>query len=118
MTITTSTAATVPHRARTRRVRVGRVEIGGGAPVSVQSMTTTDTRDIDGTLVQIYQLAAEGCEIVRLAVPDAEAAEALGAIRPRSPLPIVADIHFDHRLALRALEAGVDKLRLNPGNIG
>ena len=106
------------HRQHTRKVRVGKVEIGGGAPVSVQSMTITDTRDVEGTLVQIYQLASEGCEIVRLAVPDREAAEALAAIKPRSPSPIVADIHFDHRLALLALEAGVDKLRLNPGNIG
>lgn len=106
------------HRASTRPVRVGRLTIGGGAPVSVQSMTITDTRDVDGTLSQIYQLAAEGCEIVRLAVPDVEAAAALAAIKPRSPLPIVADIQFDYRLALRALEAGVDKLRINPGNIG
>lgn len=106
------------HRQRTRAVRVGKVVIGGGAPVSVQSMTITDTRDIEGTLVQIYQLAAEGCEVVRLAVPDRAAAEALAGIKPRSPLPIVADIHFDHRLALLALEAGVDKLRINPGNIG
>jgi len=106
------------HRQRTRAVQVGKVPIGGGAPVSVQSMTITDTRDVEGTLVQIYQLAGEGCEIVRLAVPDREAAEALAGIKPRSPLPIVADIHFDHRLALLALEAGVDKLRVNPGNIG
>jgi (E)-4-hydroxy-3-methylbut-2-enyl-diphosphate synthase len=106
------------HRAQTRTVQVGKVQIGGGAPVSVQSMTITDTRDVEGTLVQIYQLAAEGCEIVRLAVPDREAAEALAGIKLRSPLPIVADIHFDHRLALLALEAGVDKLRINPGNIG
>jgi (E)-4-hydroxy-3-methylbut-2-enyl-diphosphate synthase len=106
------------HRTQTRTVRVGRVEIGGQAPVSVQSMTITDTRDVDATLAQIYQLAAEGCEIVRLAVPDREAAAALAAITPRSPLPVVADIHFDHRLALAALEAGVHKLRLNPGNIG
>jgi (E)-4-hydroxy-3-methylbut-2-enyl-diphosphate synthase len=106
------------HRASTRTVRVGKVPIGGGAPVSVQSMTITDTRDIEGTLSQIYQLAAEGCEIIRLAVPDVEAAAALATIKPRSPLPVVADIHFDHRLALRALEAGVDKLRINPGNIG
>lgn len=97
---------------------VGKVEIGGGAPVSVQSMTITDTRDVEATLVQIYQLAAEGCEIVRLAVPDGEAAQALAAIKPRSPIPIVADIHFDYRLALQALDAGVDKLRINPGNIG
>jgi (E)-4-hydroxy-3-methylbut-2-enyl-diphosphate synthase len=106
------------HRARTRAVQVGKVTVGGGAPISVQSMTITDTRDVEGTLVQIYQLAAEGCEIIRLAVPDREAAEALAGIKPRSPLPIVADIHFDHRLALLALEAGVDKLRINPGNIG
>ena len=106
------------HRQRTRAVQVGKVPVGGGAPVSVQSMTITDTRDVEGTLVQIYQLAAEGCEIVRLAVPDREAAEALAGIKTRSPLPIVADIHFDHRLALLALEAGVDKLRINPGNIG
>jgi (E)-4-hydroxy-3-methylbut-2-enyl-diphosphate synthase len=106
------------HRLRTRKVCVGKVTIGGGAPIAVQSMTITDTRDVEGTLSQIYELAAEGCEIVRLAVPDAEAADALAKIRPRSPLPVVADIHFDHRLALRALEAGVDKLRINPGNIG
>ncbi len=106
------------HRLLTRKVKIGPVEIGGGAPVAVQSMTTTDTRDVDATLAQIYQLAAEGCEIVRLAVPDAEAAAALSQIKSRSPLPVVADIHFDHRLALLALEAGVDKLRINPGNIG
>ena len=108
----------VTHRNGTRRIRVGKVEIGGGAPVSVQSMTITDTRDVDRTLSQIYNLAAEGCEIARLAVPDTEAADALAAIKSRSPLPIVADIHFDHRLALRALEGGIDKLRINPGNIG
>jgi len=105
-------------RQHTRKVRVGKVEIGGGAPVSVQSMTITDTRDVEATLVQIYQLAAEGCEIVRLAVPDQSAARALAEIKPRSPLPIVADIHFDYRLALMALDGGVDKLRINPGNIG
>src|SRR2546428_7368793 len=105
-------------RQHARRVRVGKVEIGGGAPVSVQSMTITDTRDVETTLVQIYQLAGEGCEIVRLAVPDQEAAHALAAIKPRSPIPVVADIHFDYRLALAALEAGGDKLRINPGNIG
>jgi (E)-4-hydroxy-3-methylbut-2-enyl-diphosphate synthase len=105
-------------RQRTRRIRVGKVDIGGGAPVSVQSMAITDTRDVETTLVQIYQLASEGCEIVRLAVPDQEAARALAEIKPRSPVPLVADIHFDYRLALAALEAGVDKLRINPGNIG
>ncbi len=105
-------------RQRTRRIRIGKVDIGGGAPVSVQSMAITDTRDVETTLVQIYQLASEGCEIVRLAVPDQEAARALAEIKPRSPVPLVADIHFDYRLALAALEAGVDKLRINPGNIG
>lgn len=106
------------HRELTRPVRVGNITIGGGAPVSVQSMTVTDTRDVEATLGQIYGLAAEGCEIVRVAVPDQEAARAIAQIRPRSPLPVVADIHFDHRLALLALEAGADKLRINPGNIG
>jgi (E)-4-hydroxy-3-methylbut-2-enyl-diphosphate synthase len=105
-------------RQKTRTVRVGKVDIGGGAPVSVQSMTITDTRDVEATLVQIYQLAAEGCEIARLAVPDQAAARALAEIKPRSPIPLVADIHFDYRLALAALESGVDKLRINPGNIG
>ncbi|MBI4279620.1 MAG: flavodoxin-dependent (E)-4-hydroxy-3-methylbut-2-enyl-diphosphate synthase [Armatimonadetes bacterium] len=106
------------HRLTTRKVKVGSVEIGGGAPVSVQSMTITDTRDVEATLVQIYALAAEGCEIARVAVPDREAARALREIRSRSPVPVVADIHFDYRLALAALEAGIDKLRINPGNIG
>ncbi len=105
-------------RQQTRTVRVGKVELGGGAPIAVQSMTITDTRDVEATLVQIYQMAAEGCEIVRIAVPDREAAQALEQIKPRSPLPVVADIHFDYRLALAALDAGVDKLRINPGNIG
>jgi (E)-4-hydroxy-3-methylbut-2-enyl-diphosphate synthase len=105
-------------RVQTRPVRVGKVMIGGGAPVSVQSMTITDTRDIDATLAQAYHLASEGCEIVRVAVPDREAAAALPEICARSPAPIVADIHFDYRLALLALDAGVAKLRINPGNIG
>src|SRR3989441_12281250 len=112
------TRAMMTPRQGTRQIRVGKVDIGGGAPVSVQSMTITDTRDVEATLVQIYQLASEGCEIVRLAVPDQEAARALAEIKPRSPVPLVADIHFDYRLALAALEAGVDKLRINPGNIG
>jgi (E)-4-hydroxy-3-methylbut-2-enyl-diphosphate synthase len=105
-------------RRKTRRIWVGKVPVGGGAPVAVQSMTKTDTRDIRATTAQIRRLAAAGCEIVRLAVPDGEAAGALAAIKKRSALPIVADIHFDHRLALAALRAGVDGLRLNPGNIG
>ena len=105
-------------RTQTRRVKVGQVAIGGGAPVSVQSMTTTDTRDVEATVAQIEALEAAGCEIVRVAVPDKAAAAALGRIKSRIRLPLVADIHFDYRLALGALEAGVDKLRLNPGNIG
>ena len=105
-------------RTQTRRVQVGNVVIGGGAPVSVQSMTTTDTRDVAATVAQVRALAAAGCEIVRVAVPDKTAAASLRGIKAQSPVPIVADIHFDYRLALAALEAGVDKLRLNPGNIG
>ncbi len=105
-------------RRKTRRIRVGGVPIGGGAPIAVQSMAKTDTRDVRATLAQVRRLQAEGCEIVRLAVPDREAAAALAAIKKGSPLPIIADIHFDHRLALAALFAGVDGLRLNPGNIG
>jgi (E)-4-hydroxy-3-methylbut-2-enyl-diphosphate synthase len=105
-------------RRQTRQVKVGDVTIGGGAPIPVQSMTTTDTRDVEATVAQIQALGTAGCEIVRVAVPDRAAAAALGAIKSRIRLPLVADIHFDYRLALAALEAGVDKLRLNPGNIG
>ncbi|MBC7106166.1 MAG: flavodoxin-dependent (E)-4-hydroxy-3-methylbut-2-enyl-diphosphate synthase [Firmicutes bacterium] len=115
--MTSSGSCELPRRA-TRPVWVGGVQVGGGAPVVVQSMTKTPTADVAATLSQIEELAAEGCEIVRVAVPDREAAEALKEIRRRSPLPLVADIHFDYRLALAALEAGVDGLRLNPGNIG
>lgn len=97
---------------------VGPVGIGGKHPVSIQSMTNTDTRDVRATVAQIRQLAAAGCEIVRLAVPDMEAARALRLIRGLTIMPLVADIHFDHRLALAALRAGADKLRINPGNIG
>jgi len=97
---------------------VGPVPVGGGSPVSVQSMTKTDTRDPRATLRQIRALAREGCEIVRLAVPDMEAARALGKIKKSSEIPIVADIHFDWRLALEAVRQGVDGLRINPGNIG
>lgn len=92
--------------------------IGGGAPCSVQSMCNTDTRDVEKTLAQINALAEAGCEIVRCAVPDGEAADALGQIKRQSPIPVVADIHFDYRLALRVLELGIDGLRINPGNIG
>jgi (E)-4-hydroxy-3-methylbut-2-enyl-diphosphate synthase len=105
-------------RTQTRQVRIGQVTIGGGAPVAVQSMTTTDTRDAEATVAQIRALETAGCEIVRVAVPDKTAAAALSRIRAQIRIPLVADIHFDYRLALLALEAGVDKLRLNPGNIG
>ncbi len=102
----------------TRRIQVGQIAVGGGAPISVQSMCSTDTRDTAATCAQILRLAEAGCEIVRCAVPDMEAARALRAIRAASPIALIADIHFDYRLALAALEAGVDGLRLNPGNIG
>ncbi len=105
-------------RRKTRRIFVGPVAVGGGAPVSVQSMTKTDTRDVNATLRRIRGLARAGCEIVRLAVPDGAAAEALAPICRRSPLPVVADVHFDHRLALRSVAVGAAGLRINPGNIG
>ncbi|MCZ2390155.1 MAG: flavodoxin-dependent (E)-4-hydroxy-3-methylbut-2-enyl-diphosphate synthase [Acidobacteria bacterium] len=102
----------------TRPVMVRDIQIGGGAPVVVQSMTKTDTTDVDGTLKQIEEMVAAGCEIVRIAVPDDAAADALKEIRKRTDVPLVADIHFHYKLALKALEAGIDKLRINPGNIG
>jgi (E)-4-hydroxy-3-methylbut-2-enyl-diphosphate synthase len=105
------------ERRATRQIQVGTVPVGGGAPISVQSMTTTKTADVDGTLAQIYSLAAAGADIVRCTCNEEEAAEGLAQIVPRSPVPIVADIHFQHRLALAAIEAGVQALRLNPGNI-
>jgi len=97
---------------------IGRVPIGGGAPVAVQSMTKTPTREVGRTVAQVKRLEKAGCEIVRLAVPDEPSAEALKAIRKRVAIPVIADVHFDHRLALAALRAGVDDLRLNPGTIG
>ncbi|MFB0557024.1 MAG: flavodoxin-dependent (E)-4-hydroxy-3-methylbut-2-enyl-diphosphate synthase [Dehalococcoidia bacterium] len=100
-----------------RPMRIGRVTVGGDAPVVVQSMTKTDTGDIPATINQIKQLEDCGCELVRLAVPDKEAAESISAIKKSVSLPLVADIHFDYRLALAALQAGIDGLRLNPGNI-
>ncbi len=103
---------------KSKQIKIGNVLIGGGAPVAVQSMANTDTRDVFATLAQIKRLAEAGCEIVRLAVPDATAAAALKDICKASPVPLVADIHFDHRLALAALDAGIDALRINPGNIG
>ena len=102
----------------TRQIHVGSVPVGGGAPVSVQSMTNTDTRDVAATLAQIRALAEAGCEIARCAVPDREAAAAMAVIRRDSPLPLIADIHFDYQLALVVLDGGIDGLRLNPGNIG
>jgi (E)-4-hydroxy-3-methylbut-2-enyl-diphosphate synthase len=101
----------------TRQIRVGDVPVGGGAPVSVQSMTTTKTADVEGTLSQVYALAAAGADIVRCTCNEEEAAEGLAQIVPRSPVPLVADIHFQYKLALAAIEAGVQALRLNPGNI-
>ncbi|MCL6574726.1 flavodoxin-dependent (E)-4-hydroxy-3-methylbut-2-enyl-diphosphate synthase [Kyrpidia sp.] len=106
------------RREHTRPVRVRDVQIGGSDRVVIQSMTTTDTRDVQGTLDQIRRLEEAGCQIVRLAVPDMRAAEALGEIRKGTDMPLVADIHFDWRLALTAIRNGVDKVRINPGNIG
>jgi (E)-4-hydroxy-3-methylbut-2-enyl-diphosphate synthase len=105
-------------RKQTRIVKVRDIQIGGGAPVAVQSMTKTDTTDVDGTVRQIEQMVEAGCEIVRIAVPDDDAAAAMYEIRKRTDVPIVADVHFHYKLALKALDAGIDKLRLNPGNIG
>jgi (E)-4-hydroxy-3-methylbut-2-enyl-diphosphate synthase len=105
------------ERRPTRQIHVGSVAIGGGAPISVQSMTITKTADVEGTLQQIYGLAAAGCDIVRCTCNEAEAAEGLAQIVPRSPVPIIADIHHQYKMALAALEAGVQGLRLNPGNI-
>ena len=105
-------------RTKSRQIEVGGVPIGGGAQVVVQSMTKTNTEDVEATLTQISQLAAEGCEIVRVAVPHEKAASALPDIVADSSLPVIADIHFNYRFALKALEAGIHGLRLNPGNIG
>jgi len=104
-------------RRNSKPIQIGGITVGGGAPIVVQSMTKTDTRDIMSTTAQIRELADYGCELARLAVPDAEAARAIKEIKKGSPLPLIADIHFDYRLALAALEAGADGLRLNPGNI-
>jgi (E)-4-hydroxy-3-methylbut-2-enyl-diphosphate synthase len=104
-------------RKKTRQIHVGKVAVGGDAPISVQSMTITKTADVEGTLQQIYALAAAGCDIVRCTCNEIEAAEGLAQIVPRSPVPIIADIHHQYKMALAALEAGVQGLRLNPGNI-
>jgi len=107
-----------PHRQQTAKISIGRVPIGGGAPISVQSMTNTLTSDAAATIAQIQALTAAGCDIVRVSVPDAESLAAFGSIRRACPIPVVADIHFDYRLAVGAIEAGADAIRINPGNIG
>lgn len=106
------------ERQKTKKVKVGNIYIGGDSKISVQSMTNTDTRDVEATVKQIKELEAVGCDIVRCAVPDMVAAEAIGEIVKRINIPLVADIHFDYKLALKAIENGVSKLRINPGNIG
>lgn len=105
-------------RHKTRQIRLGHIPIGGGAPISVQSMTNTQTQDIAATVAQILRLEAAGCEIVRVAVPDQEAAAAIAEIKSQISIPLIADIHFDHRLAIAAAHGGADGLRINPGNIG
>lgn len=105
-------------RRSTRVVKIGKVSIGGDHPVVVQSMTNTDTRDIEATVAQIKKLEAAGCELIRVAVPDEVAAASIAAIKKNIGIPLVADIHFDHRLAIKSIEAGADGLRINPGNIG
>ena len=102
----------------TKQIMVGGVPVGGGAPVTIQSMTNTRTDDVEATLHQIRTLAAAGCEIIRVAVPDMAAARAVGKLKEESPIPVVVDIHFDYKLALEAIAAGADKVRINPGNIG
>jgi (E)-4-hydroxy-3-methylbut-2-enyl-diphosphate synthase len=108
----------VIERRKTRQIQLGKVKVGGAAPITVQSMTKTDTRDVDATVDQIWALEVAGCDIVRVAVPVREAAEQLGKIKKQIRIPLVADIHFNYKLALIALEQQVDGLRLNPGNIG
>ncbi len=106
------------YREHTRRVMIGSVPVGGGAPIAIQSMTNTKTEDVEATVEQIERLTEAGCQIVRCAVPTHEAAQALGQIRSRISIPLVADIHFDWRLAVESIENGADKIRINPGNIG
>ena len=107
----------ISTRRNSKKIWVGDVPIGGDSPITVQSMTKTDTRDVNATVNQIHALEDAGCEIIRSAVPDLEAAEALESIKKRINIPIIADIHFHYKLALQAIESGVDGLRLNPGNI-
>lgn len=107
----------MPERRVSRQIHVGKVPVGGDAPVAVQSMTKTDTRDVEATVSQIYEVAAAGCDIIRSAVPNMDAAKALKWICSRAPIPVIADIHFHHLLALEAIKSGVSGIRLNPGNI-
>ena len=106
------------QRRISKQIQIGNVKIGGDALISVQSMTNTDTRNVEATLKQIYNLSEQGCELVRLAILNPDAAEAVKEIKKKSPLPLIADIHFDYRLAIRCIENGIDALRINPGNIG
>ena len=106
------------ERRISKAIGIGNVTVGGGAPIAVQSMTNTDTRDVRSTVNQINELAECGCEIIRVAVPDMEAAKSLPRIKKGISIPLIADIHFDYRLALESIKSGVDALRLNPGNIG
>ncbi|MBW2601938.1 MAG: flavodoxin-dependent (E)-4-hydroxy-3-methylbut-2-enyl-diphosphate synthase [Deltaproteobacteria bacterium] len=108
----------IAKRKDTRQISIGDVKIGGGAPILVQSMTNTFTHDINATVAQIHRLEGAGCEIVRVAVPDDAAVKAIASIKAQISVPLIADIHFDHRLAIGAIEAGADALRINPGNIG
>jgi (E)-4-hydroxy-3-methylbut-2-enyl-diphosphate synthase len=105
-------------RNKTKTINVGNIKVGGNNPISVQSMTNTDTRNIDATLEQIYELTEVGCEIIRIAIPDMEAALAFGKIREKTSIPLITDIHFDHKLAIKTIEYGADCIRINPGNIG
>ena len=106
------------QRRQSKQIEIGNIKIGGGAPISVQSMTNTDTRDVESTLKQINNIYEQGCELVRLAILNPDAAEAIKEIKKQSPIPLIADIHFDYRLAIRCIENGIDALRINPGNIG
>ena len=108
----------IAKRKKTQQISVGGVKVGGGAPISVQSMTNTFTHEVRATVAQIHRLEAAGCELIRVAIPDEKAVKAIGAIKEQISIPLIADVHFDHRLAVGAVKAGADALRINPGNIG